>query len=56
VAAHVRPRSRVRGSLDPHRARKGVFLTASTCTIGARAYVDKIEKRIVLIDGRSWRS
>ncbi|CAA9550600.1 MAG: Mrr restriction system protein [uncultured Thermomicrobiales bacterium] len=39
------------GSLDPHRARKGVFITASTFTIGARAYVDKIEKRIVLIDG-----
>ena len=39
------------GSLDPHRARKGVFITASTFTTGARAYVDKIEKRIVLIDG-----
>ena len=39
------------GSLDPHRARKGVFITTSTFTAGARAYVDRIEKRIVLIDG-----
>jgi restriction system protein len=39
------------GSLDPHRARKGVFITTSTFSTGARSYVDRIEKRIVLIDG-----
>lgn len=39
------------GSLDPHRARKGVFITTSTFTPSARTYVERIEKRIVLIDG-----
>jgi restriction system protein len=39
------------GSLDPHRARKGVFITTSRFTDDAREYVDKIEKKIVLIDG-----
>jgi restriction system protein len=39
------------GSLEGVRARKGVFITTSTFTSDARAYVDRIEKRIVLIDG-----
>jgi len=40
------------GSLEGERARKGVFLTTSTFTAEARDYVKKIEKKIVLIDGR----
>jgi restriction system protein len=39
------------GSLDMHRARKGVFITTSTFTADARDFVTRIEKRIVLIDG-----
>lgn len=39
------------GSLDGHRATKGVFLTTSAFSEGARAYVASIGKRIVLIDG-----
>ena len=39
------------GSLEGHRARKGVFLTTSQFTKDAREYVTRIEKRIVLIDG-----
>lgn len=39
------------GSLEGHRARKGVFITTSQFTQDARDYVNKIEKRIVLIDG-----
>jgi restriction system protein len=39
------------GSLDGARARKGVFITTSSFSPGARAYVDRIDKRIVLIDG-----
>ena len=39
------------GSLEGHRARKGVFITTSTFTRDAREYVKAIEKRIVLIDG-----
>jgi len=39
------------GSLDQHHARKGVFITMSSFTPPARAYVSRIEKRIVLIDG-----
>lgn len=40
------------GSLEGARARKGVFITTSTFSAEARAYVEKIEKRIVLIDGQ----
>lgn len=40
------------GSLEGHRARKGVFITTSTFSQDARDYVQKIEKKIVLIDGR----
>jgi len=39
------------GSLEGHRARKGVLITTSQFTKGAREYVEKIEKKIVLIDG-----
>lgn len=39
------------GSLEGARARKGIFITTSTFSAEARAYVDRIEKRIVLIDG-----
>jgi restriction system protein len=39
------------GSLEGHRARKGVLITTSTFSSDARDYVGKIEKRIVLIDG-----
>ena len=39
------------GSLEGQRSRKGVFITTSHFTADARQYVDRIEKRIVLIDG-----
>jgi restriction system protein len=39
------------GSLEGHRARKGVFLTTSDFSRDAREYVTRIEKKIVLIDG-----
>lgn len=39
------------GSLDGVRAKKGIFITTSTFTNDARSYVDRIDKRIVLIDG-----
>ncbi len=39
------------GSLEGHRARKGVFITTSRFSAEAREYVGKIEKKIVLIDG-----
>jgi restriction system protein len=40
------------GSLEGQRARKGVFITTSGFTQGARDYVSMIEKRIVLVDGQ----
>lgn len=40
------------GSLEGARARKGVFMTTSTFTQDALEYVQRIEKRIVLIDGK----
>jgi restriction system protein len=40
------------GSLEGHRARKGVMLTTSGFSQEARDYVQKIEKKIVLIDGK----
>jgi restriction system protein len=40
------------GSLEGQRARKGVFITTSGFTTGARDYVNMIEKRIVLVDGQ----
>jgi restriction system protein len=39
------------GSLEGHRARKGVFITTSGFSREAHDYVAKIEKKIVLIDG-----
>lgn len=39
------------GSLEGQRARKGVMITTSGFTKDARDYVNRIEKRIVLIDG-----
>jgi restriction system protein len=40
------------GSLEGLRARNGVFITTSTFSPDACDYVQKIEKRVVLIDGR----
>lgn len=39
------------GSLEGYRARKGVMITTSYFTADAKAYVENIEKRVVLIDG-----
>jgi len=39
------------GSLEGARARKGVLLTTSRFSQEAKDYVDRIEKKIVLIDG-----
>jgi len=39
------------GSLEGQRARKGVLITTSSFSPDAREYVEKIEKKIVLIDG-----
>lgn len=39
------------GSLEGHRARKGVFLTTSQFSGEAKEYVNRIEKKIILIDG-----
>jgi restriction system protein len=40
------------GALHAHRASKGVFITSSEFTSSARAYVDKVQFKISLIDGR----
>lgn len=40
------------GSLEGQRARKGVFISTSAFTSEAKEYVNRIEKRIVLIDGQ----
>jgi restriction system protein len=39
------------GSLEGHRARKGVLITTSNFSQDAKEYVTRIEKKIVLIDG-----
>ncbi|WP_028401050.1 restriction endonuclease [Ectobacillus panaciterrae] len=39
------------GSLEGQRARKGVFITTSDFTEGAKEYVNRIEKKIILING-----
>jgi len=39
------------GSLDRHKAAKGLFVTTSTFTGSARETADYLSKRIVLIDG-----
>lgn len=41
------------GSLEGHRAKKGVFITTSKFNQNAKDYVEKIEKKIILIDGDS---
>jgi len=42
------------GSLDGHRARKGVLITTSQFSQEALDYVTRIEKKIVLIDGEKF--
>ena len=39
------------GSLDSHRAGKGVFVTTSYFPASAREFIAKVSKRVVLIDG-----
>ena len=39
------------GSLEGHRARKGVFITTSQFSSEAKEYVNRIEEKIILIDG-----
>jgi restriction system protein len=39
------------GSLEGHRAKKGVFITTARYSAEARDYIARIEKKIVLIDG-----
>ena len=39
------------GALQGQRAKKGIFITTSTFSSDAREYADKIDSRIVLIDG-----
>lgn len=40
------------GALEMKRARKGVFITTSQFSKGAIDYIDMIEKKVVLIDGK----
>ena len=40
------------GALQGQRARKGVFITTSTFTQEATAYVANIDTKVVLIDGQ----
>lgn len=40
------------GSLEGQRARKGVMITTSQFSQEAKEYVSRIEKKIVLIDGK----
>jgi restriction system protein len=39
------------GSLDGHRARKGILISTSSFSADAEDFVDRIDKKIVLIDG-----
>jgi restriction system protein len=39
------------GALDEQKARKGVMISTATFSQDARRYVERIEKKIVLIDG-----
>ncbi len=41
------------GALVGKRAKKGVFLTTGKFSDDARSYVDNIEQRVILIDGRA---
>jgi len=40
------------GALQGKRARKGIFITTSNFSKGAREYVSRIDTKVVLIDGR----
>lgn len=40
------------GALDEQKASKGVFITTSSYSKEARSYVEKLSKKIVLIDGQ----
>src|SRR5690349_1485136 len=40
------------GSMEAHRAKKGVLITTSAFSRDARDFVDRIERKIVLIDGQ----
>ena len=40
------------GALQGKRARKGIFITTSNFSKGARDYVSRIDTKVVLIDGR----
>ena len=44
------------GSLDGVQAKKGIFITTSSFSAEAKEYVDRIDKRIVLIDGQQLAS
>lgn len=41
------------GALQGQRARKGIFITTSAFSDGARDYVSRIDSKIVLIDGET---
>jgi len=41
------------GALQGQRARKGIFLTTSSFSEGAKEYVSRIDSKIVLIDGET---
>jgi restriction system protein len=41
------------GALQGHRAKKGVFITTSSYSNGAREFVEKIDSNIILIDGET---
>ncbi len=41
------------GALDGHRASKGVFVTTSTFSRSAHEFVERVSKRVVLIDGQA---
>ena len=40
------------GALDEQKATKGVYITTSSYSREARTYVEKLNKKIVLIDGQ----
>ena len=44
------------GALQGQRARKGVFITTSTFSKEAKEYVDKIDSKIILLDGAALAS
>jgi restriction system protein len=44
------------GALEAQRASKGIFITTSIFTDGARSYVSQIGSKIVLIDGEQLTS